>query len=63
MAKIILNIGSGKPTSDRDIFDIIVLETNFREPIYAPHRKGEAYIIALSAKRAKEYLGGGPPFT
>ncbi len=58
---VILNIGSGKPTSDRDIFDIIVLETRFfGEPIYAPHRKGEAYIIALSAKRAKRVLGWRP---
>jgi len=59
--KEIINLGSARPTSDRAIFDTIAAEIGFsEEPIYAPHRKGEAYKIALSARRAKKIFGWKP---
>ena len=37
---------------------MVARESKFtKEPIYAPHRKGEAYRIKLDAQRAKKILG------
>ncbi|MFA4827510.1 MAG: NAD-dependent epimerase/dehydratase family protein [Candidatus Shapirobacteria bacterium] len=57
----IINLGSGKKTTDQMIFDEVAENFNFKEkPIYAPYRKGEVYQIALSAKKAKKILGWAP---
>lgn len=56
-----VNLGSGKETSDKEIFDTIAEALNFKEkPIYAPYRKGEVYRIALTAKKARKLLKWKP---
>lgn len=53
-----MNLGSGTPTSDRKIFDLIAKELKFKkEPIYAAHREGEVYKTALHAELAAKKLG------
>lgn len=56
-----INLGWGKPISDKKIFDTIAKILNFKEkPIYKPYRKGEVYKIALDAKRAHRILKWKP---
>ena len=58
---IIVNIGRGITTSDREMFEAIAHEAGFTEkPIYAPYRPGEIYRIALDASRARKLLGWKP---
>ncbi len=57
----ILNLGWGKPVSDRGIFDAIAKELQFGSgPVYAPHRKGEVYKTALHANKARKMLAWHP---
>lgn len=57
----ILNLGWGKPVSDRQMFDAIAREIGFKKPpVYAPYRKGEVYKVALDSRRAKKILGWKP---
>lgn len=57
----IINLGWGKPVSDRNIFDAIAKKLGFdSEPIYAPHRKGEVYKTALHAHKARKILAWRP---
>ncbi len=56
-----VNIGRGKLTSDREIFDAVAAELEFREkPIHAPYRTGELYKISLNAQKARRVLGWKP---
>jgi len=57
----IMNIGSGKPTSDKKIFDTVAKELGFGlKPVYAPKRKGEVIKSALHAHHAKKVLSWHP---
>ena len=57
----IMNIGSGKPTSDKKIFDTVAEKLQFKmKPIYAPKRKGEVIKSALHAHHAKRVLSWHP---
>ena len=57
----IINLGSGKETSDKKIYDLTAKYVGFKEkPIYAPARKGEVYRIAISGKKARKILGWKP---
>ncbi|MDO8664772.1 MAG: NAD-dependent epimerase/dehydratase family protein [Candidatus Liptonbacteria bacterium] len=57
----IVNLGWGKPVSDKDIFDAVAGELGFdSEPIYAPYRKGEVYKTALLADKAKKIIAWRP---
>jgi UDP-glucose 4-epimerase len=57
----ILNLGSGVPTSDYQIFELVRVATRYRgEPKYAPVRPGEVAHIALSAQRAGDVIGWAP---
>jgi len=56
-----LNLGSGQPTSDFQIFDLVREATQYRaDPKYAPVRPGEVAHIALDARRAHAVLGWAP---
>ena len=56
-----LNLGSGQPTSDYQIFDLVRSATQYRgKPKYAPVRPGEVAHIALDARRARAVLGWAP---
>lgn len=60
-ANEILNLGSGKETSDKKIFDLCAKIAGFRQnPVYKPHRKGEVYRIAISGKKAEKNIGWKP---
>lgn len=55
------NLGSGRETSDQEIFDKINnLLKSALKPIYAPFRPWEAKRIYLDAKKAEETLGWSP---
>jgi UDP-glucose 4-epimerase len=57
----IINLGWGKPVTDKEIFDAVAEATKFsKKPIYKPYRKGEVYKIAINAKRAEKTLGWKP---
>jgi UDP-glucose 4-epimerase len=57
----VLNLGSGVPTSDYQIFDLVRAATQYRgAPKYAPVRPGEVAHIALSSLRARDLLGWAP---
>lgn len=57
----ILNLGSGVPTSDLQIFELVRTATHFNgDPRYAPVRPGEVGHIALSGQRAHDILGWAP---
>jgi UDP-glucose 4-epimerase len=57
----VLNLGWGRPTTDQQIFDVIAEATGYSgAPYYAPYRKGEAYRIALDARKARTSLGWEP---
>jgi UDP-glucose 4-epimerase len=57
----VINLGWGETTTDQAIFDVIARGTCFHGlPHYAPARKGEAYRIALNARKAKRVLGWAP---
>lgn len=54
----IINLGSGKETGDKKIYDLTAKAIDFKEkPIFAPARKGEVYRIAISGKKAEKMLG------
>lgn len=56
-----VNIGSGRGSSVRELYDIIARETNFKgEPILKPLRAGEVDKIYLTNDRAQEQLGWTP---
>jgi UDP-glucose 4-epimerase len=56
-----LNLGSGNPTSDYQIFELVRAATGYRgNPRYAPVRPGEVAHIALDARRAHAVLGWVP---
>jgi len=58
---LLINLGWGKPISDKKIFTTIARELHFTDPpIYAPYRKGEVYKIALKATKARRLLGWRP---
>ena len=57
----ILNLGSGVPTSDLQIFELVRTSTHFDgDPRYAPVRPGEVAHIALSGQRAHDIFGWAP---
>lgn len=57
----ILNLGSGVPTSDLQIFELVRTSTHFDgDPRYAPVRPGEVAHIALSGQRAHDIFGWSP---
>lgn len=59
-----VNLGTGKLVTDRQIFDAVAHEANFKgEPILAPYRKGEIYKICLDARKARRLLGWKPEVT
>ncbi|MBE0479480.1 MAG: NAD-dependent epimerase/dehydratase family protein [Dehalococcoidia bacterium] len=54
----ILNIGTGRETSDQEIFDTLADTLSYpSSPSYAPVRKGEVYRICLECSKAREQLG------
>ncbi|RME57688.1 NAD-dependent epimerase/dehydratase family protein [Candidatus Parcubacteria bacterium] len=58
---VILNLGSGKETSDQQIINLIAEATHYPyTPIYTPFREGEVYRIALNAKKAQQILHWKP---
>ncbi len=58
---VTVNIGRGIATNDREMFEAIAREADFRKkPIYAPFREGEIYRISLDASRARKILGWKP---
>jgi UDP-glucose 4-epimerase len=60
----IVNIGTGKLTTDQKVFDVIAKEVGFQEkPIYAPYRKGEVYRISLDPSGAFRALKWKPKTT
>jgi len=57
----ILNIGSGKGTSDQEIFDACAAATGFKgKPVYESVRPGEVPHICLDGTKAKNVLGWAP---
>ncbi|MBI4094371.1 MAG: GDP-mannose 4,6-dehydratase, partial [Candidatus Liptonbacteria bacterium] len=60
----IVNIGTGKAITDREVFDAVAHHTGFKGlPRYAPVREGEVRHIRLSATRAQKILGWKPKVT
>jgi UDP-glucose 4-epimerase len=60
----IVNLGSGKKTTDQMVFDSITKAMNYKEkPIYAPFRRGEVYQISMSGAKAQKILGWRPQLT
>lgn len=54
----ILNLGTGTPTSDYDIFELVRAAASYEgEPRYAPNRPGEVPQIALDARKAQAISG------
>lgn len=57
----ILNLGWGEKVKDKEIFNAIAKIFNFKEkPIYAPHRKGEAFGVCLNVEKAAKILNWEP---
>jgi len=57
----VMNLGSGKETTDREVFDAIAAAVGYgREPAYAEVRPGEVDRICLDASSAAEHLGWVP---
>ncbi|RJQ29510.1 SDR family NAD(P)-dependent oxidoreductase [Candidatus Parcubacteria bacterium] len=57
----IYNIGSGKNTSDQEVFEEVAKNLGFKQsPVYAPRREGEVEHITLDANRARKALGWIP---
>lgn len=58
---VILNFGSGKGTSVRELYDVIAQLTNFKgEPNMAPLRPGEIEASYLTGDRAEKTIGWKP---
>lgn len=54
----IYNIGTGKETSDQEVFDTLARALNYQaKPVYGEVRKGEVYRICLNCEKAKRELG------
>ncbi len=54
----IVNLGTGEPTSDYRIFELVRGATNYQgAPRYAPNRPGEVAQIALDARKARAISG------
>lgn len=54
----ILNIGSGKGTSDQQVYDAVAAAVGSTlKPLYADFRPGEVRHICLDARRAEKILG------
>jgi UDP-glucose 4-epimerase len=59
-----MNIGTGRETSDRQVFDALAKFLEFKkEPRFEPARRGEVLRSALDASLAKKVLGWEPKFT
>jgi UDP-glucose 4-epimerase len=57
----ILNIGTGRPTTVRELFDAIASILGYDgEPTSEPARKGELESIFLSSAKAREVLDWEP---
>ena len=57
----VLNLGSGRETTDREVFDAVAAAVGYEdEPEYAQVRPGEVYRICLDASSAAERLGWVP---
>ena len=57
----ILNLGSGIEVTDKEVFDGVARELNFRQdPIYNDFRDGEVVRVALDSSAAKRTLGWDP---
>ncbi|MCL5733948.1 MAG: NAD-dependent epimerase/dehydratase family protein [Patescibacteria group bacterium] len=57
----IFNLGSGKETSNQQVFDAIAKELNFKKkPFYSSLRPGEIKRSALSAKKADKIINWIP---
>jgi UDP-glucose 4-epimerase len=57
----VLNLGSGRETTDREVFDAVAAAVGYRdEPAYARVRPGEVDRICLDATAAAEQLGWVP---
>jgi UDP-glucose 4-epimerase len=55
---MILNLGTGKLTTDIGVFTAVARQLHFKKPPqYLPHRKGETRKISLNAGAAKKALG------
>ncbi|HTY39752.1 MAG TPA: NAD-dependent epimerase/dehydratase family protein [Candidatus Paceibacterota bacterium] len=58
---VIMNLGTGKVTTDQMIFDSIAAATGYKgKPVYAPYRRGEAYRISMDTKLVRRILGWKP---
>ncbi|HYA23185.1 MAG TPA: NAD-dependent epimerase/dehydratase family protein [Terriglobales bacterium] len=56
-----LNLGSGEPTSDYQIFELVSAATHYHGGVkYAPVRPGEVASIALDGRRALAVAGWAP---
>jgi UDP-glucose 4-epimerase len=61
---ITMNIGTGRETSDRQVFDMLAKILKFEKaPRFMPPRPGEVIRSALDANLAKKILGWEPRFT
>ncbi len=57
----VFNVGTGRETSTRQVFDLLRDATGYRgEPRYGPPRPGDVRRISLDASRAERVLGWRP---
>lgn len=57
----ILNLGTGKLTTDFAVFETVAKHLGFKErPRFEPHRAGEAHRISLDTTAARKILGWKP---
>ena len=60
----IYNVGTGKETSDQEMFDTLREVTGSKlDPIYGEERPGEVHHISLDASEAKKDLGWEPGYS
>lgn len=54
----IYNLGTGRETSDQEVFDAVARATGYHEPpVYGEVRPGEVYRMSLDASKARRELG------
>lgn len=57
----VLNIGTGVPTTDQEVYDAVAAAVGFTAPpIYGPERPGDVRHSCLDARRARDELGWEP---
>lgn len=57
----VLNIGTGVPTTDQEVYDAVAAAVGFpAPPIYGPERPGDVRHSCLDARRARDELGWEP---